>query len=635
MWSTAPRLIVAQQTRWVGSWPVCAPSLVPDTPNTLLATSPATGSPTDLTTLYAAQDKDYWYVGFNVSPGATGNIVYGLYLDGDQTDNSGANVAPPNRPAITTVSYYRPEYAVYVVYSNTQFLTATPKSVALYRWDATAGQWDPEIRDLLDQLQVGGGFTYDPTSRYAEFKLPKTAIGDAGFSPFMLSPALFSAAANTATVAADTVPDNGQNVSIFNEVKSISDRLSLALPGDNSSSSAPALAVMPFIYAEAGNIDWLRGTRLQIYRDPIFNNLLLEQLFTCEGCQNYVDVFQHVYTALRLLEDNTLYWRYTIRHFSTSSLTAPLCPNLEYYSPPSEAHVFVKYGPAPSNLRVNDNYTSPTFRWDDAEGAGTYRLQWSPNPDFSGSVGEVTTNHNSFTAANPFNPGQYYWRVRYENYTGGSYASDWSLSRTLVITLPQVSVTQPAPGAIVSQPPTFKWLPVLTDTWGTPYARVQIASSPTGFANPYEEVVVDTINWTTTRSYPDGTYYWRAAARDTNGSDGPFTAVYSFTKQYPVPTLIAPLSGGRTGDYPEFEWEGLTGAAGYRLQVATNAQFSNPVIDVSTRNVHFIPFAKLNNGTYYWRVAMYDRDGRQGPFNDATLIVDPLPYRVYTPLVRR
>jgi hypothetical protein len=88
------------------------------------------------------------------------------------------------------------------------------------------------------------------------------------------------------------------------------------------------------------------------------------------------------------------------------------------------------------------------------------------------------------------------------------------LSRTLVITLPQVSVTQPAPGAIVSQPPTFKWLPVLTDTWGTPYARVQIASSPTGFANPYEEVVVDTINWTTTRSYPDGTYYWRAAARD-------------------------------------------------------------------------------------------------------------------------
>ncbi len=640
-WSAGRRFIAAYQTRWVASWPLCTSTILPNTPNTLIATSPESGQATDLTNLYAAQDKDYWYVGFNVSPAVTGTIVYGLYLDGNQMDfatggsASGASVAPPNRPTITTVDYYRPEYAVYVVYSNTQFITATPKSVALYRWDAVSGAWNPEIKDLLDPLQVGGGFTYSPSIHYAEFKLPKTAIGDAGFSPFVLSPALFSASSNSATTAADTLPDNGQNVAVFNEVKSISDRLSLSLPSDNSVGTSIPLKSMPFIYAEAGNLDWLRGTKLQIARDPIFNNIAEEQLFSCSGCEDFVDVFQHVYTPRKIYEDNTLYWRYTVRHFSTPSVAAPSCPPGEYFSPPNDAHVFVKYGPTPGNLRTEGNYSTPTFRWDDVEGASAYRLQWSPNPDFAVSVFERYTNHNGYTPDNPLVPGKYYWRVRYEN----NYASDWSISRTLVITLPQATVTQPTPGAIVSSPPTFKWdavqLPANQPIWGAPYYHLQIATSPTGFGSPLEDVELDTVNWTTNRTYPDGTYYWRLAVRDANHNDGPYTRIYTFTKQYLVPTLVAPLSGARTGDYPEFEWEAVTGATSYRLMVASNPQFSNPVIDANTNNIRFIPTSKLDTGQYYWRVAMIDRDGRQGPFNDATLIVDPYPYRVFAPFVKR
>lgn len=78
-------------------------------------------------------------------------------------------------------------------------------------------------------------------------------------------------------VAADTVPYNGENSFIFKEVKSIGDRLTLSLPSDNSGGNNTLARSMPFIYAEAGNIDWLKGTRLQIFRDPVFSNLLLEQ----------------------------------------------------------------------------------------------------------------------------------------------------------------------------------------------------------------------------------------------------------------------------------------------------------------------------------------------------------------------
>jgi hypothetical protein len=227
--------------------------------------------------------------------------------------------------------------------------------------------------------------------------------------------------------------------------------------------------------------------------------------------------------------------------------------------------------------------------------------------------------------------------VRQENYTGGFYASAWSPASTVAVTLPLVTGAQSVPGAMVSMPPTFKWNPVLNPiaqpAWGSPYVRLQVATSPTGFGSAFEDLIIDTINWTPSRAYPDGTYYWRLAVRDANNNDGPYTPVYTFTKQYLVPTLIAPLSGARTGDYPEFEWEAITGAASYRLMVATNPQFSNPVIDIRTNNIHFIPTDKLKVGSYYWRVAMVDRDGQQGPFNDATLIIDPYPYHVFMPLV--
>jgi len=631
-WSETRRLFVAYQTRWA-----CVnTALLPTNPGTLIASDTNNGLGNyELTTLYSAQDKDNWYVGFNHGT-LTGTVTYGLYFDSNQEDetipNGGATTAPPGRPAVTTSAYFRPEYAIYLTYNGTRFISET---IALYRWDKSlpVPDWDPQIKNLVDQIQVGGGFTYSDTAKYVELRIPKTAIGDEGFSPFMLGLALFSTASPTTGSAIDTVPSNGHSTTVLTEFKTIADRPTLSLPGDDRLGADSALPYTPDILAETPDIDWLRGYKLQIARDPIFNSIVATFDSECYGCEAFVDIFQYLVTPQNVQEDNTLYWRYFTKHLHQNN-PLPGCGSI-VYGPPSDAHVYEKAGPTPQNLRIEGNYSTPTFRWNDVEGAAAYRLQWSQNPDFSGAVSERGTNHNGFTPENPITPGKYYWRVRQENNINGSYASAWSVSTTLVITLPQVSVTQPALGVIVNLPPTFKWSPVLTTSWGSPYVRLQVATSPTGFSNPFEDLVVDTINWTPNRTYPDGTFYWRAAVRDANGNDGPYTQVYTFTKQYMAPTLIAPLSGGRTGDYPEFEWEAVTGAAYYRLMVATNSQFSPSVIDATTTSIHFIPTSKLNTGSYYWRVAMIDRDGRQGPFNDATLIVDPYPYRVYTPLVRK
>ena len=170
------RLIQTYQTRWslLRGYPtsLLPQPQAPDPAGTQIVTDTdeALGA-TELTTLYAVQDKDYWYIGFNVNPVLTGTIWYGIYLDADQINASGATAAPAGRPQITAVSYYRPEYALYVLYNSTQFNTTT---IPLYDWNRTIGAWNPP-RNLLDPVQVvGGAFTYSPTLNYVELKIPKT-----------------------------------------------------------------------------------------------------------------------------------------------------------------------------------------------------------------------------------------------------------------------------------------------------------------------------------------------------------------------------------------------------------------------------------------------------------------------------
>ncbi|MGH8248100.1 MAG: hypothetical protein ACREUU_16890, partial [Gammaproteobacteria bacterium] len=325
------RLIVAYQTRWdqVRAYPT---AVLPATPGTLLASDANEGlGATELTSLYAAQDKNNWYVGFHVSSALTGTVWYGLYFDGNQVDGSGAPDAPPSRPALTTSSYYRPEHAIYVVYSNTQFIINT---VHLHRWDSILSAWDPLVRNLVDPGPVGGAFYYSPTLNYVELRIPKTAIGDLGFSPFVLSAALFSA---NSINASDTVPDNGNSTSTLSEFKTIGDRTTLSLPADTLPGGPPQLPYTPYVYAEAPKADHLRGFKLEVARDALFTSIIESLNLDCAGCEFFVDMFQNVYSTLRIYEDNTLYWRFSIRHLPDS------------FSPPSEPHSFTKVGPAPTN----------------------------------------------------------------------------------------------------------------------------------------------------------------------------------------------------------------------------------------------------------------------------------------------
>ncbi len=143
------RFIAAYQTRWECTGTPYLPSQTghcwPPIPKMVAAT--------DLTTLYAAQDSNNWFVGFNYNPAIATPVTFTLYFDGNQAEGQGANVAPPGRPAIKTISYYQPEYAANVRYDGSQI---DVNRVEIFKWDPINTMWDPQIKNLVDPVQVGG-----------------------------------------------------------------------------------------------------------------------------------------------------------------------------------------------------------------------------------------------------------------------------------------------------------------------------------------------------------------------------------------------------------------------------------------------------------------------------------------------
>jgi hypothetical protein len=82
------------------------------------------------------------------------------------------------------------------------------------------------------------------------------------------------------------------------------------------------------------------------------------------------------------------------------------------------------------------------------------------------------------------------------------------------------------------------------------------------------------------------------------------------------PFANAPANASRVyGDRTEFRWTKSEAAASYDLQVAPDAAFTAPVVDVRSRadvsDAHALP-----PGSYFWRVASRTADGERGPFGD-------------------
>jgi hypothetical protein len=198
---------------------------------------------------------------------------------------------------------------------------------------------------------------------------------------------------------------------------------------------------------------------------------------------------------------------------------------------------------------------------------------------------------------------------------------------------PTTTLGNQGAGEVAYATPSFTWQRVE----GASRYTIQIGNDA-NLNSPFINRTIDSSSYTALATLEDGTYYWRVAMRRSDDVLGQWTSIMSFTKTSLVPTLLSPISDAaaisETGvasvtivdNQPTFIWattisdtgELHIAAARYRLQWADNPQFNKPAT-IETEATAFTPAKgqSLSDGTWFWRVAIIDANGKAGPYSDA------------------
>ena len=192
----------------------------------------------------------------------------------------------------------------------------------------------------------------------------------------------------------------------------------------------------------------------------------------------------------------------------------------------------------------------------------------------------------------------------------GGWSTVWSF--TIDTQGPPVpNLISPANGSTTNDnTPTFDW----SDITDVVEYQIQVDNN-SNFSSPERnQVGLTTSTYTPTSSLSDGTYYWRVRARDVADNWSNWSEIWNVTidtQRPPAPTLISPANGLVNDDNtPTFDWNDVSGAVEYQLQVDDNNDFASPVVDQTGLTVSTYALAfPLDDGVYYWRVRAKDAAG--------------------------
>ena len=275
----------------------------------------------DLADLYAGQDSDYWYFGFDTDAAANAAMTYALYLDIDRREGSGA-VADKRGYDVSFLNFHQPEYAVYI--DKPEGGAITGANVTIATWNGSA--WTP-IPPTLPA--VGGSLRVElhgseSEIRYIELKIPNTAIGyNENRGSYSL--ALISTPTIADSVPVDSLPDLPEFSTnlLLSRFASVTEHIGLLMPPSNLSgdpTTHPSL--LPFFYNYAVGAPW-SGGNLEAATDPAFT----ENNFTSQIKSTANWYAPSVFTVLQdFYGDNSYYWRVQ------SCYRAPNCPSLGSWS---------------------------------------------------------------------------------------------------------------------------------------------------------------------------------------------------------------------------------------------------------------------------------------------------------------
>lgn len=299
--------------------------------------------------------------------------------------------------------------------------------------------------------------------------------------------------------------------------------------------------------------------------------------------------------------------------FSTFALLLMLMISVSVMAQPSPPVLI-----APPNNATNVSLF-PTFDWNDVSGATSYRLQIFQGATTVLDQSGITSSQYALVSAVLNYSTSYYWRV---NATGPSGTSGWSAQWFFSTQDPPPIIpvlTAPLNGATnVSLTPTLNW----NDVPNASYYHLQVSTS-----NTFSSTVID-VNGLANSGYVvqagaftnGSVYYWRVNATNTGGTSD-WSTVWNFTTivAAPIaPNLVLPVNGATgVSTQPNMDWNDVSGAATYHLQISFNNTFTALALDQSGITAsQFAVGAGILSGTtqYFWRVSAINVGG-EGPWS--------------------
>jgi hypothetical protein len=299
----------------------------------------------------------------------------------------------------------------------------------------------------------------------------------------------------------------------------------------------------------------------------------------------------------------TYYWR--VRTFDNDGINPPYASNWStIFTLRTTVPQVTPLAPADtSNLLDN----RPAFDWTPVTAANSYNIQVSASSTFSTLLLNVNTTVRPYKPSTALPPAKkLYWRIRGMNPTyGPGRWSDpvWSFNTANPPSTPTLG--SPVGGILLTRyTPTFNWTVSYVPIYTTfAYYQIQVAknglfSAPdiddTSVTNQYIHTFVPG-----SALDPLSKYYWRVRACNTDSECSSYSPAAYFRTAVAPPTLVT--YGGGSLSLP-FDWNDVTGATSYNIQISRYANFSTLVINATVGASQYTPSISLPNGTYYWRV---------------------------------
>lgn len=182
---------------------------------------------------------------------------------------------------------------------------------------------------------------------------------------------------------------------------------------------------------------------------------------------------------------------------------------------------------------------------------------------------------------------------------------------------PMVPTPSPIAGELTNDPsPTLSWSESSEDT---AYYELQVdVLSSFNSTNLRSFTDVKLLEQEVVPQLHDGLWYYRVRAIDysNNTSEWSIALTVNIDTQ-PAGVPVTNLFPSPTNDAtPTFTWKEVTGASGYRIQIAEDDQFVDVVVDDnSLTSVNYTPSEEVDERLYFWRLASLDSAGNQSDYS--------------------